>query len=116
MAHPWPQTLGPPPFDETAAGLRLRVRLTPRAGREALEGVTDLADGRRALKLRVAAPPVDGAANAAVIAFLAKGLGVAKSRVSIVAGETSRQKSVAVEGEAGELAARLSQWLAASGA
>ena len=57
-------------------------------------------DGRFALSVRVAAPPVDGAANAALIAFLAKSLGVARTDIAIASGETSRLKRVTIRAEA----------------
>lgn len=87
--------------------LRLRVRLTPRGGRDRIDGWAGDADGGRVLKVRVAAPPVDGAANAAMVALLAKALGVSKSAVRIAAGGTSRTKMVEVDGDPAELAARL---------
>ena len=75
------------------AGAFLRVRLTPKGGRNALmkweAGV---------LYARVAAPPVDGAANKALIALLSDALSVPKSRLSFHSGETSREKVVRVEG------------------
>ncbi len=72
---------------------RITVRLTPRAGCDAIEGWRD-----DVLRVRVAAAPVDGAANAALIRLLAKALGVAASRVTIVSGATGRTKTVEVEG------------------
>jgi hypothetical protein len=74
------------------------VRLTPRGGRDAVEGWVVDAAGRRALKARVAAPPVDGQANAALIKLIAKTLGVARSSVTIVSGEGARVKVLEVEG------------------
>ena len=68
--------------------MRLAVRLTPRGGRDAAQGWGQDADGRAYLKVRVAAPPVEGAANAALIAFLAKALGRPRSSLRIVSGET----------------------------
>ncbi len=60
------------------------------------------------VKVRLAAPPVDGAANAALVEFIAERVGVAKSRVRIVSGETSRRKVVEVEGiTVGQLAEAL---------
>ena len=70
--------------------MRLAVRLTPRGGRDAVEGWATGADGRPFLKARVAAPPVEGEANAALTVLLAKALGVSKSSV--------RLKQVEVEG------------------
>lgn len=71
----------------------LRVRLTPRAKADEISG---LRDGE--LLVRVSAPPVDGRANAALCKLLAKRLRVANGRVAVVRGETSRSKTVRVEG------------------
>ena len=73
--------------------VRIEVHVQPRASRTELAG---LHGGR--LKIRLAAPPVDGAANAALVEFVAEKLGVAKSRVRVVAGATSRQKVVEIDG------------------
>lgn len=80
--------------------MRLAVRLTPRGGRDAIDGWATGADGRPHLKARVAAPPVEGEANAALTALLAKTLGVSKSAVRIAAGQTGRLKQVELEGVA----------------
>lgn len=74
------------------------VRLTPRGGRDAAEGWALDADGRPYLKVRVASPPVEGAANAALIAFLAKTLKIPRSAVRLAAGETARLKRLELEG------------------
>ncbi|MFY8208584.1 MAG: DUF167 domain-containing protein, partial [Caulobacter sp.] len=76
----------------------LVVRLTPRGGRDAAEGWALDADGRPYLKVRVASPPVEGAANAALIAFLAKTLKIPRSAVRLAAGETARLKRLELEG------------------
>ena len=73
----------------------VRVRVIPRAGADAVAGERD-----GAVLIRLAAPPVDGKANAALIAFVAKALGVPKRAVRIVRGETSRDKAIAVDGMA----------------
>ena len=85
--------------------LVLHVRLTPKGGRDAIDGVETGADGKAYLKARVAAPPEDGKANAALIALLAKVCGVAKSKISILTGETARLKQVAIDGDGALLAA-----------
>lgn len=72
---------------------RITLKVVPRSRREGVEG--PLADG--SYKVHVHAPPVDGAANAAVIEALAKHFGTAKSRVRIVKGETGKNKIVDVE-------------------
>ena len=72
----------------------IAVRVTPRSSRDAVEGVDDAGT----LRVRVTAPPADGAANKAVIRLLAKTVGVPKGTVSIVRGGTSRHKRVGIEG------------------
>jgi uncharacterized protein (TIGR00251 family) len=80
---------------EVEGGVELTLHLQPRASRTELVG----AHGN-ALKLRIAAPPVDGEANDELIRFLAKTLGVTKAQVTIVSGATGRKKRVRVEGVA----------------
>ncbi|MET3927762.1 DUF167 family protein [Devosia sp. 2618] len=80
-------------------GLSLFVRVTPNAGRDVIEGVETRDDGTAVLRLRVKAVPDKGKANAAVVALLAKALGVPKSAVSVVSGETARLKTIAIVGE-----------------
>ena len=74
-------------------GVRFTVRVQPRAGRDAVDGVH-----AGALKVRLNAPPVDGAANEALIAFVAERLGVPKRAVRIVNGERARAKLIEVQG------------------
>jgi uncharacterized protein len=83
-------------------GVRIRVRVQPRASRTEIVGEHD-----GALRIRVAAPPVEGEANAELVRFLAKRLGVVKSRVRIVAGETGRSKTVEVDGVVPQVACAL---------
>ena len=78
---------------QTAAGVELQLLVQPRASRDKLVGV--LGD---ALKVRLAAPPVEGAANAACCAYFAKLCSLPKGRVTLVAGETSRHKRLLLEG------------------
>lgn len=77
--------------------MRFAVRLTPRSAVERVEGVVD-----GALKVRVMAPAVEGAANTALIRVVADELGIARSDVRIVAGATSRRKLIVVDGIAAE--------------
>ena len=82
---------------EIDGGVRIAVRACPRAAKNAVQGVMgDL------LKVRLCAPPVDGAANAALTEFLADALGVSKGKVRLVAGATSREKRVDVLGVGAE--------------
>lgn len=78
---------------EAGDGVTFAVRVVPRASRNEIVGVHG-----DALKIRVTAPPVEGRANEALIAFLAKRLDVRKSQVEIVAGGTSRRKMIRVIG------------------
>lgn len=81
------------PIREDAGAVTFDVLVTPRASRERLGPVVDAR-----LKVTVTAPPVEGEANAAVCALLARALGVARGRVSVARGETGRRKTVRVEG------------------
>lgn len=77
---------------------RLAVRLTPRGGRDAIEGWVQDEAGRPVLKARVAAAAADGNANSALIRLLADRLGLAPSRLRIASGATSRRKLVVIDG------------------
>ena len=87
--------------------IRFEVRLTPNAGRDEMSGIGADADGKSHLKVRVTAIPEKGKANKALIALLSKTLRVPKGSISIVAGETSRVKTVEIKGEANDLRAML---------
>lgn len=76
-----------------ATGVRFEVQVAPRASREAVLGEHD-----GALKIALTAPPVDGEANAALVAFLAKKLGVPKRDVRITQGTSSKRKTLEVQG------------------
>ncbi|MHB2205957.1 DUF167 domain-containing protein [Methylobacterium sp. CM6257] len=77
---------------------RLAVRLTPRGGRDGVEGWARDEHGLPHLKARVAAPPVDGAANEALVAMIAKALKVGRGSIRIVAGHQSRFKVLEIDG------------------
>jgi hypothetical protein len=83
------------------------VRLTPKGGRDAIEGIEQLADGRAVLKARVRVAASEGEANAALIRLIAGALDIAPRRVSLTAGGTSRIKRLMVEGDGVVLAAAL---------
>ena len=78
--------------------MRLAVRLTPKGGRDGVDGWALDPEGRPYLKVRVSAPPSDGAANAAVVALLAKTLKRPKSALRIVSGESARLKLLEIDG------------------
>jgi hypothetical protein len=82
---------------DTAEGAQFALRVQPRASRNAVVGL--MGD---AVKLALTAPPVDGKANAAVVEYLAELLRVSKSSVTIVSGETGRNKLIAVRGVTAE--------------
>ena len=90
------------------SGSALTVRVTPRARRTEVAEI--LEDGT--LRIRVTAPPVEGKANAALIEFLARALGIRKSRIEIVAGEKGLDKIVSItELSAAEVQRRLQAWI-----
>jgi len=101
----------PPAVAAETDGIVLTVRLTPRGGRDAVDGIETDAAGRAMLKCRVAAPPEDGAANSALIALLAKRLDTARSALTLESGLTRRVKRIRIAGDAATLAARVARLL-----
>ncbi|MCM2293434.1 DUF167 domain-containing protein [Allorhizobium sp. BGMRC 0089] len=95
------------PYKVFSDHLRLAVRLTPNGGSDAIEGVETNGEGEAHLRVRVTAVPEKGKANKALIVFLAKRIGVAKSSFSFVSGETARQKILRLDGEPEDLSARI---------
>jgi len=95
------------PWTALPDGVVLGVRLTPKGGRDAIDGIEALADGRTVLKVRVRAAPSEGEANAALERLIAGALGVPASRVDVIAGTTARLKRVKVSGDGTALAAAL---------
>lgn len=93
---------------ETGDGCRLIVRATPKSARDSVAGIVETANGP-ALAVRVRAAPESGKANAAVCAAVAKWLGIAKSRVALTGGATSRVKTLAVDCERTAIEAALDQ-------
>lgn len=89
------------PVEPAPGGVRLTLYVQPRASRTELAGIHG-----GALKLRIAAPPVDGAANLELLRFLAELLGVPRSRLALVAGSGARRKLVLVQGVSVGLAER----------
>lgn len=94
-------------WQAAATGIRLKLKIQPKARRNAALGTMPDAEGGLVLKLVVTAPPEDGKANAAVIALLAKELGVAKAAISVVAGATDRRKLVEIRGDPAALGAAI---------
>lgn len=98
------------PFTAAKDGVKVAIRVTPKASRDKIDGLADEADGRQVLKVAVTVVPEDGKANDAVIKLLAKAWKVPRSSVSVVLGHTSRSKTLLVQGPE-ELLAALTVWL-----
>jgi uncharacterized protein len=95
-----------------ADGVRVAVRLSPRAGADRLDGVARLADGRAVLQVSVNAPPFEGRANEALLRLLAKEWRLPRRDLALAAGGKSRRKSVHVAGDPAALLARLGALIA----
>ena len=91
------------PWRTSTTGVSIALRVTPRGGRDGIDGIELLSDGRSVLKLRVRAIADGGEANRAVLGLLAKSLGVPKASVSLLSGATSRLKQVAIAGDPARL-------------
>jgi uncharacterized protein (TIGR00251 family) len=94
-------------FAAAPDGLIVTVRLTPKGGRDAIDGLDTLSDGNTVLKARVRAAPHEGAANDALCRLLAKATHVPPRNVTIESGATSRIKRVKIVGEPAALRATL---------
>jgi len=97
-------------WSSSAGGVTIAVRLTPKGGRDAIDGIETLADGSTVLKVRVRAAPHEGEANAALGRVLAKALGIPPSRVEVVGGAASRIKRVKAVGDGTALGAALEKF------
>jgi uncharacterized protein (TIGR00251 family) len=95
------------PWTQSADGVIVDVRLTPRGGRDAIEGVERRADGRVVLKARVRATPFEGQANTALCRLLADVLDTAPRQVTLVAGSTARVKRLRIAGAADAIVGKL---------
>jgi hypothetical protein len=94
-------------YRKEAGALVVTVRLTPKAHRDALEGIGVLSNGNEVVQARVRALPADGAANAALVQLFAKALRAPKSAIEIVAGHSQRLKQVRIAGDPHELVERI---------
>jgi len=95
------------PWTVIAGGLAVMIRLTPRGGRDAIEGVERRADGQCVLKARVRAAPTEGEANEALLSLLARAVSVPTRDVILAAGASSRIKRVTIAGHGPTLASAL---------
>jgi uncharacterized protein (TIGR00251 family) len=87
------------PWRYSTEGISVALRVTPHGGRDDIDGIETLANGRSVVKVRVRAIAEGGEANRAVMELLAKALGVPKASVKILSGTTSRLKQVTVDGD-----------------
>jgi uncharacterized protein len=100
---------GARPWTVLPDGIVVTVRLTPRGGRDGIESVEQLADGRSVLKVRVRAAAAEGEANAALLNLIARTFAVAARDVSLLSGATARVKRVKIAGTGPSLAATLTR-------
>jgi uncharacterized protein YggU (UPF0235/DUF167 family) len=91
------------PWRTASSGISVALRVTPRGGRDDIDGIETLANGRSVVKLRVRAVADGGEANRAVRELLARALGVPKANVRLLSGATSRLKQVAIDGDPAKL-------------
>ncbi len=99
------------PFSLSKDGVKVAIRVTPKASRDKVEGLADEADGRKVLKVSVTVVPEDGKANDAVIKLLSKAWHLPRSTISVVLGQTSRSKTLLVDGNTEQTLAVLMDWL-----
>ncbi|WP_458758785.1 DUF167 domain-containing protein [Afipia sp. TerB] len=104
------------PWRYSAQGIAISVRVTPRGGLDAIDGIETLANGRSVLKVRVRAIAEGGAANRAVTDLLTQALGVPKSSARVLSGATSRLKQIAIDGDPRRLGETLRNLSASPGA
>jgi uncharacterized protein len=91
------------PWRYSTEGISVALRVTPRGGRDDIDGIETLANGRSVVKVRVRAIAEGGEANRAVIELLAKALGVPRGKVRVLSGTTSRLKQIAIDGDPSKL-------------
>ena len=101
------------PWRYSTQGVSVALRVTPRGGRDDIDGLETLANGRTVVKVRVRAIADGGEANRAVTELMARALGVPKARVRILSGATSRLKQIAVDGDPAKLGEALRKLTAA---
>jgi uncharacterized protein (TIGR00251 family) len=87
------------PWRYSTQGISIALRVTPCGGRDDIDGIETLANGRSVVKIRVRAIAEGGEANRAVTELLAKVLGVPKAKVRLLSGATSRLKQIAIDGD-----------------
>ena len=99
------------PFLAVHDGVLVRIRLTPKAGRNGCAGLKRDGEGRAWLDMRITAVPEKGKANAALLKWLAKAWRCPVGALEIRSGQTDRNKQIFLSGETAALLARLEEWL-----
>ena len=102
------------PWSASPGGVSLTVRLTPKGGRNAIDGIEIMSDNRAVLKIRVRAAPSEGEANEALCRMIAKAVGVPPRDVTLMAGASARIKRLTIAGDGPTLMAALEK-IAATG-
>jgi uncharacterized protein (TIGR00251 family) len=97
------------PWRAVAGGILLDIRVTPKSGRDAIDGIERLSSGQPVLKVRVRALPTEGEANAAAIALISKSLKLPKSNIALERGGTARVKTLRLAGDAKTMASALEE-------
>ncbi|MEZ0225724.1 MAG: DUF167 domain-containing protein [Alphaproteobacteria bacterium] len=103
------------PFKIHKQGVTVNVRLTPGARHDGIFGVVDAGDGKKALKISVRSPPEDGKANKELLALLADNWKLPKSSLTLLSGDTHRQKVILVIGDGQKLLNQLEKCLNSGG-
>jgi uncharacterized protein len=98
------------PFAEAPDGVRVRLRLAPRARAARIEGLREDSEGGVRLKVAVTEAPDAGRANAALVALLAREWRLPKSAFTVVSGAADRHKTISIAGDPGTLMAKLRGW------
>ena len=98
------------PFIAHGDGVRLRVRLQPKASRNLIDGIEELSDGSQRLRARVTAAPEKGKANKALLKLLAGQFAISISQMHVASGAASRNKTILIEGDGTALSATLARW------
>lgn len=99
------------PVRRAEGGVRVAIRLTPKAKANRISGIAAQADGDPILKASVTAVPERGKANAALISLLAKAWRLPKSAITLGAGATDRRKTIHIAGDPGTLKQTLDDWM-----
>ncbi|MBO9126001.1 MULTISPECIES: DUF167 domain-containing protein [unclassified Rhizobium] len=107
MEHHRPDGVAIRPWQAFDGHVVLAVRLTPNGGRDEISGIELDADGKAYLKARVSVVPEKGKANKALIALAAKSLGVPKSAIDLISGDTSRKKILRIDAEPEDIIKKL---------